>query len=97
ILQRGGEIGGYHGDVPVRWQLAADQQVVQVGVGLKVIHGVEHIGQMHAWMISIASRGKDVPRQYDARIQRWTPTGNPQAVTIPQWCSLPPRSRQIHV
>ena len=66
----------------VRGQLAADQDVVQVGVRFQVIHRAQHVRQAHTVVVGIGAGRIDVALHENAGIERRTQSRDPQAVAI---------------
>ena len=70
-------------DTPVRRQLSANQQVVDIRVRLQLIDRMNDIGQAQAVAIREGAGGKDVAAHYDAGIESGLEPGNLQQVAAP--------------
>ena len=84
IAQRGGEIRREHDHAPIRRQLAADQDVVDVGVGPELVDRADHIRETQAVVPGHWRRVEDVAFDRHALVERRPQPQDAQRVAVAQ-------------
>jgi hypothetical protein len=82
VAQRRGQIGRERHDAAVRRQFAADQYVVEIGIGSKLVYRTEHVREPHAVMPLDLGSAVHMTFHGHAQIERRAQSQHAQAVTI---------------